>query len=157
MTPRKAGSTPPRPWQPLYRAQLVIPDRLAEAANADPELMEQVRQMMDAEVWRNDKYVVIVERNPGGWVEHLSIRRDDRKPIMDWRDKQRIKDQLAGSDAEGVELYPARDRLVDGANQYHIWCLRPGVKFPVGWNEGFLVGTAEQAAVTGAVQRPPDY
>jgi len=157
MTARKAGSTPPRPWQPLYRAQLVIPDRLASAANTDPAIMEQVRDLMDAEVWRNDKYVVIVERHEGGWVTHLSIRRADRKPLTDWRDKQRIKDQLAGRDAEAVELYPALDRLVDGANQYHLWCLRPGLKYPLGWNEGFQVGTAEQAAVTGAVQRPPDY
>lgn len=119
--------------------------------------MEQVRLMMDAEVWRNDKYVVIVERDPAGWVTHLSIRRDDRKPILDWRDKQRIKDQLAGEEAEAVELYPAKSRLVDGANQYHLWCLRPGLKFPIGWDEGFLVGTVEQAAQIGAHQRAPDY
>lgn len=157
MSPRKTGSTPPRPWQPLYRAKLIIPDKLAAAANSDPQIMEQVVAMMDAEVWRSDKYVVIVERDPGGWATHLSIRRDDRKPIRDWRDFQRIKDQLAGQDAEAVELYPMRSRLVDGANQYHLWCLRPGVKFPLGWDEGHLVGTAEQASVTGAVQRSPDY
>jgi len=156
MTARKTGATPARPWQPLYRAQVVIPDRLAAAANADPSVMEQVRALMDAEVWRNDKYVVVVERGDAGWVRHLSIRRADRKPVMDWRDKQRIKDQLAGPDAEAVELYPAMSRLVDGANQYHLWCLRPGVRFPLGWDEGF-VATAEQAAEIGAVQRPPDY
>ena len=157
MSARKTGATRPRVWQPLYRAQLIIPDKLAEAANQDPALMQQVVLMMDAEVWRNDKYVVIVERHEGGWVTHLSIRRDDRKPIMDWRDKQRIKDQLAGEETDAVELYPMRSRLVDGANQYHLWCLRPGLKFPLGWDEGFLVGTAEEATVTGAVQRPPDY
>lgn len=156
MTARK-GSTPPRAWQPLYRAQLVIPDKLAAAANADPQVMEHVKSLMDSEVWRNDRYVVIVERSSGGWVTHLSIRRDDRKPIRDWRDFQRIKDQLAGTDAEAVELYPAQSRLVDGANQYHLWCMRPGVKIPLGWNAGHLVGTTEQAAVTGAVQRSPDY
>jgi hypothetical protein len=145
----------PRPWQPLYRAQLIIPGQLAAAANADTAIMTEVRRIMEAEVWRNDRYVVIVERAAGGWVSHLSIRRDDRKPIHNWRDLMRIKNELAGEDAEGVELYPARDRLVDGANQYHIWCQRPGVRFPLGFPEGML-GTSDQAAAIGAKQRPLD-
>jgi hypothetical protein len=153
VTARKKGPTSPRPWQPLYRAQVVIPDRLAAVANADPEVMAEVIRLMDAELWRNDRYVVVVERSAGGWVTHLSIRRDDRKPIRSWRDMMRIKDELAGEEVEGFELYPRRSRVVDGANQYHIWCLRPGQDVPAGFPEGMLMDTGEAARV-GAVQNP---
>jgi len=45
---------------------------------------------------------------------------------------QEIKNQICGCEAEGVELYPAESRLVDQANQYHIWVLN-GAMWPVGW------------------------
>lgn len=75
----------------------------------------------------------------------LSIRRQDRKPVHDWRHLWMIKTELAGADAEAVELY----RLVDSANQYHLFCLPRGERFPFGFDD-------EGVVVPGAVQRPID-
>jgi hypothetical protein len=90
------------------------------------------------------------------YVVHLSIRRNDRKAVNDWRDLQRIKNQLCGLDAEAVELYPAEARMVDQANSYHLWCLPAGQRFPIGWDAGRVVGAADEAEAIGAGQREPD-
>lgn len=70
-------------------------------------------------------------------VTHLSIKRHDRDVLLgkDWRDFQRIKNELCGTDCEAVEIYPAEQRLVDTANQYHLWVFPPGLTFPVGYTE----------------------
>jgi hypothetical protein len=109
----------------------------------------------DSSVWANNRYVVI-KRYMGdgafGPLYHLSIRRTDRQPARDWRDLQRIKNELVGPEAEGVELFPAESRLVDTANQFHLWVLEKQ-RFPFGWNER-LVTEAGRDAAAGAVQRP---
>lgn len=84
-------------------------------------------------------------------ITHLSIKRRDKEAIHDWRDLQRIKNELAGRDAEGVELYPNEDRLVDTSNQYHLWCLPPGNYWPIGFAEGRRV---VDQSMKGAKQRP---
>ena len=53
---------------------------------------------------------------------YLSIKRHDREPIGDWRAMQKIKNAICGQDWEGFEIYPAEWRLVDTANQYHMFC-----------------------------------
>lgn len=53
---------------------------------------------------------------------YLSIKRLDREPINDWRAMQKIKNSIVGPEWEAVEIYPAESRLVDTANQYHLWC-----------------------------------
>jgi hypothetical protein len=52
---------------------------------------------------------------------YLSIKRNDREPLGDWRAKQRIKNAVLGDQWEAVELYPQEDRLVDTSNQYHLF------------------------------------
>ena len=52
---------------------------------------------------------------------YLSIKRNDREPLCDWRAKQRIKNAVLGDHWEAVELYPQEDRLVDTSNQYHLF------------------------------------
>lgn len=102
----------------------------------------------------NDKYVVIRQdiETPPGWPDMvwLSIRRQDRAPIHDWRDLQAIKSQLVGPECEGVELFPAESRVVDTANQYHLWVIKdPTQTFPF----GFAHGLRADDAAGGAVQR----
>lgn len=117
----------------------------------------------DEEQWANDEYVVHKRLIPGTtgddqeptYMIHLSIRRQDREPVRDWRDFQRIKNQLAGPDWEGVEIYPAESRKVDGANQYHLWC------FPftlgIGFNERLVSNSYQTELLTpGAAQRDPE-
>lgn len=106
------------------------------------------RQEASGEVFLNDTYQVHRRRLPGAAglpaIVHLSIRRLDRMPVRDWRDFQEIKNQLVGPECEGVELFPAESRLVDSANQYHLWVI-DDVHFhwPVGFEDGRSVSDAE--------------
>lgn len=106
-------------------------------------------------VFQNNQYTVFWREhgfNPlFGRCIHLSIKRNDRAPVHDWRDLQRIKNEIVGAEAEAVELYPAESRLVDGANQYHLWCF-PGYRFPFGFQERMVRDQHE--TLLGATQRP---
>lgn len=107
----------------------------------------------------NSRYQVNVrEVNPGNdWpcpMLWLSIKRLDKEPIHDWRDLQEIKNKIVGPEFEGVEIYPAESRLVDIANQYHLWVfMSPKVRLPFGFTERSVSG-AEEAASFGGKQRP---
>lgn len=133
-------------WQPMRQAT-PVQERLFYSAHS--------RQ---ARIWKNDTYTAIVEPDPPsqlvpapGWV-HLSVRRNDRAPIRDWRDLQQVKNDCVGSEREAIEIYPAESRLVDCANQYHLWVLPPDTTVGVGFSEG-LTATPMEAAAHGARQR----
>lgn len=167
---RKGGPTPPKQWQPMRRATPANPDLFVE------------HEGPAAEMWANDRYTVVVappdgtsattlDRDGALW---LSIRRNDRRALRDWRDFQRIKNDLAGPEREAFELFPAESRLVDTANQYHLWVLPAGQRLPVGWDMGRVLadgdgnltrdgepvdleehaGSAAAQVVAHAVQRP---
>ena len=160
-------------WQALRRrdAPPVDPAAVVSIAAAatraghpvDPEELWRTHAKWSAatEHWINDTYHVVLRPVPETEgaegmpaMIHLSIKRHDRAPVSDWRDKQRIKDQLVGPDCEAVELYPARDRVVDTANQYHLWALaEPGLTFPFGFAMGLQLDH-DPAETSGAVQRP---
>lgn len=81
----------------------------------------------------------------------LSCKRSDRQPIADWRVMQQIKNAIVGTENEGVEIYPAESRLVDTANQYHIWVMKePGIRFPFGFQERAV----KYETIGDSVQRP---
>jgi hypothetical protein len=103
------------------------------------------------ELWVNFRYTVSVDRREDGSVSCLSIRRNDRKPVRDWRDFQFIKNQIAGEDVEAVELYPKQDRVVDTANQYFLWCMPPGDNLPLGFPVGKMLS---ESGVPNTAQRP---
>ena len=49
---------------------------------------------------------------------------------------QYIKNELVGEENEGFELYPRESRLVDTANQFHIWVFQEEKNgIPIGWEE----------------------
>ncbi len=86
--------------------------------------------------WLNDLYQVGVydENEDFLW---LSIKRRDKEVIHDWRHLQIIKNEIVGEEHEGFELYPAESRLVDTANQYHLWVFKnPEHRMPIGFNQG---------------------
>ena len=138
---------------------------LIPAKLSDSPFHDSINEKM--EVWRNDLYTVFVNRNiltdqPVYDKENnqvsicwLSIKRNDRQPIFDWRDMQYIKNQLVGEECEGCQLFPAESRLVDGANQYHLWVFEnKGYNLPFGWNERWVT---EKAFLPNMQQRPfPD-
>lgn len=84
-----------------------------------------------ARVYVNNLYTVHSTETSDG-ATHLSVRANDRRWRHDWRHLQRIKNELCGPEREAVELYPAESRLVDEANQFHLWVAPPGVTIPVG-------------------------
>lgn len=102
---------PSRKWQPMKRST----DKMTDGAA----------------IWDNWLYTVTV-RNCGlnPFSNHpsapcgvqLGISCHDGEARHDWRDFQRIKNDIVGSDWEAVELYPAESRLLDPSNYYILWC-----------------------------------
>lgn len=143
-----------RVWAPLERCSRARDPRVLALAQTDLEVARALREGSRDEIWANHTYVVAVRRHPSeGHVVRLSIRRQDRRAPSDWRDKQAIKNQLAGEDVEGIELYPMKSRVVDGANQAWIWCMAPGVVLPIGFPSGDIKDAGE-GEMYGSVQRP---
>lgn len=151
-------------FQPLVPYRQIAPTEekraelrdLASSMGFDPaEVDKGIARDMQAECYGNDTYIVIVDRDanvPEGVppMTHLSIRRKDRGTLRDWRDLQAIKTQLVGAECEGVELFPAESRVVDTANQYHLWVFNDAkAAFPF----GFKTGLRSDASVGGGKQR----
>ena len=86
-------------------------------------------------VFLNSRYQVSVYNydSPWGRLDWLAIVNLDRSARHDWRDFQRIKNELLGEDREAFEMYPSEERLVDTNNQYHLFVLPPGKAFPIGF------------------------
>jgi len=103
------------------------------------------------EAWANPVYIVEVERlgivappNMTPFV-HARISRVDLRSAFPRRDVQRIKDELFGTYAEAVELYPARSRLHDASGERHLWILPPGQMFPFGFERPISDADVRQA------------
>jgi hypothetical protein len=112
------------------------------------------------EMWQNKTHTVLVGlRNKDangrptrdGWI-HLSIRRNDRKAECDWRIFQRIKNDIAGDEREAVQLFPAMRRVLDTANQYHLWVAPKQFVIGIGQMNGevseIIVGKQVQRSFT---------
>lgn len=162
MSQRKRGSgrQAPRPWARMLPATKIEPTdeqvaRSRASAVRDGLDPDEVEAMMrePVEMWRNDRYVATVRRTEERTVHCISVRRVDRKPDVPWRHLQWIKNEIAGDEVEAIELFPAESRLVDTANQRWLWCLSPGLRVPVGFNERVVAGP-EDAERYGAVQEP---
>ena len=147
-------------WTPLFPAHLnrwskerkeqyaktFIRETKEEAESCDAIFTEEAiiaewEKTENLECWKNDLYTVLVDRDNEEYMGyiHISFRRNDRQPVTDWRHKQNIKNQLIGEECEAIELFPAESRLVDQANQYHMWGLPdPKNQFPVGFNRRFV-------------------
>lgn len=147
---RKRGATPARSWVSMREVGM--------NAELEARLRETGWDPSTVRVWLNDRYQCFAR--PVGFVEgfgpmvHLSIKRHDKNVVRDWRHLQQIKNDVVGNECEGVELYPAESRLVDEANQFHLWVIADrSVRLPFGHEER-LVGSPAEAAEVGARQRP---
>lgn len=114
-------------------------------------------------IYVNNRYQVMrfhvpVEGWPEGYVEWLNIKRRDRDWMHDWRELQRIKNELCGPEREAIEIYPAESRLVDTSNQYHLWVLAPDAALPFGYRFRAVLPPIPKGMLTGlhadSVQRP---
>lgn len=135
------------PWTPFKSC--VLPDR---------EYLEFL--LNPVACWKNSRYTVWVyelECPEWGPHTHLSIKRNDREAVHDWRDLQRIKNELTDPRREAVEIYPAEARLADSANQYHLFVLELGRILPIGFHDGRIVsGRAELTAKQRPFEREPE-
>ena len=111
---------PSRVWEPMQR---VGPFHFPQLA-AD---------WQDGFVWRNAWYECLVRYYPQGFPIDdsaymvLGITHASQEARHDWRDYQRIKNDICGPEWEGLELYPSESRLVDPSNRFYLWCVPPGV------------------------------
>ena len=142
------SSTISKKWRPMERVDF----------NADPKKWGRDKGIPDecwennlclAWVYRGDKVPKIKEWPEMVW---LSIKRLDKEPIFDWRALQNIKNDIVGADHEAVSLFPSDKRLVDEANQYHLFCLAEKGFFPFGFQHRMVL-TPKTAAKVGAKQR----
>ena len=133
---------------PFYEASAVQKDNiLKKAIDKDPP-----KRIMKNNIYQVSIFDAVVTPE-SGWppMWHLSIKRLDRNAFHDWRDIQLIKNHIIGSDHEGVEIYPMERRLVDSANQYHLFVLKEKlVPFPFGFKERFV----DDGEACGTKQRP---
>ena len=101
-----------------------------------------------AEIFLNSRYKVA--KYDDGETIHLSIKRLDGQALQDWRELQRIKNELLGKEVEAVQLHPAESRLLDMCDQVHLWALKQG-RFQFGFNERIV---SEGTVLPGQTQRP---
>ena len=157
----------PPEWSPMQPAEFkpMTDEQINSIAAHSGASTADVRAFIDEQrktsrVFLNAFYQAVITPMRGngadGWF-HLSIKRIDQQPVHDWRDLQQIKNDLFGVDREAVELYPRESRVVDTANQYHLWVAPPGYMFPFGFNDGRIVADADGDGVGGNApwrQRP---
>jgi len=121
-------------------------------------------EMYNCEVWKNELYEVRVfrgsqadwlvhEKHWKGSMDYLSIKRIDKKAIHDWRHLQLIKNELVSEDREAIELYPKESRLMDTANQYHLFVFPKDYSVPLGWNTRSVNYTEQEGGLNKTGQR----
>lgn len=156
LSPFERGALPIKPRDFL--------GRLMSGGVSRSEAKAALRQLQSDEIYVNDQYQVNLSRHvkhgfpPPIEVVHLSVKRRDKAAFDDWRDLQTIKNALVGPEFEAIELFPAESRLVDTANQRHLWVLAKAgdggrlvpVRTPVGWTGPREVSSEGRF---GAVQR----
>tara|TARA_X000001382_G_C3133071_1_gene167045 strand:- start:201 stop:698 length:498 start_codon:yes stop_codon:yes gene_type:complete len=139
------------PTREVVKAVYKDSKKVAIENNKKVMTMGQIKALLtetlNEEVWANDLYECAVRRVSDAQLKddviHLSIKNYDRNTEIPWQHKQWIKNEVLGEEYEGLELFPAESRMVNTANQYHIWCLPKGVTIPIGWFEGRVVSNQQ--------------
>ena len=97
--------------------------------------------------FKNEKYQALVRVNPEDTLSpdpvnldliHLSIKRLDNGTSLDWSELMQIKDECVSPEFDCIMIFPAQYRIVDAANQYHLFGLREKetgayVPMQIGW------------------------
>lgn len=151
------GTIPPISDELIDQTMAQFPGVTREAVEA------QLKDVHRDDIWFNSRYQVNmrdVEGLPEGWppMIALSIKRRDRERIgpEKYRDFMAIKDRLIGPEHEAVELYPARSREYDTANQYHLYVMkRPGDRWPFGFDFGQRVASGANTQDIGGWRQHP--
>lgn len=134
-------------WTTFYSAVL-SPQQQSDILSMQDDLPIAIWKNSRFEVWVYE-YVSHDEEDPIV-MTHLSIKRRDKQTVRRWRDLQRVKNEVLGPEVEAVEIFPAESRLVDTANQYHLYALPRGMRFPFGYKDRLVM----EGGGMGAVQEP---
>ena len=80
----------------------------------------------------HDGWVAYDIQTPAVWVQYCSDsgqitigRHDGEICNLAWYEMWCIKNLVAGDDAAAIEVFPQRDKLVDGQNHRHLWIIDP--------------------------------
>lgn len=95
----------------------------------------QWSRQMDRYWESNDGYTVSSRliRTAWGSVEHVAISRlTGGCGDIPWAIKQQIKNELFGSDAVAIEVFPSEKNLIDVCDIYHLWVLPKHYALPFG-------------------------
>lgn len=84
-------------------------------------------------MYDNEIHVVTVTSLTTSWglMTHVAIRRKDQKAAT-WDEAQRVKNELVGTEARAIEVYPAAKDVVNQAPVRHLWVLPKGFELPFG-------------------------
>lgn len=88
------------------------------------------------QAFRNNLYSVQVFQRKMNGSEQLAALFGIRAHVgamsskMTWAIKQRIKNELAGSERLAFEVYPPVSELVDDADMYWLWIMPEGERMP---------------------------
>ncbi|MGM0806493.1 MAG: DUF7694 domain-containing protein [Bacillota bacterium] len=86
---------------------------------------------MDRAYSDGSSYAILIRTVETEWglVEHAAIRNGDNTDIP-WGEKQRIKNEVFGTERVAIEVFPKESELVDAANMYHLWILPEDMELP---------------------------
>ena len=123
---------------------------------AKRSILNFIEKEKTAEIWENLIYQAHVHRNQyaNDMVHaeelqdkcgYISLKRKDKRPINSWQDVQTIKNRLFGIEREAIQIFPAESRMVNIANQYHIFVFPEGYIIPFGYNDGRRVDPRHRA------------
>lgn len=102
--------------------------------------------------WTVHVDVIDEETKWDGWL-WLAIHDRPRSTRHDWRELQRVKNAIVGVERDALELYPAEDRLVDTSNEYHLFVMPTGERFPFGFSERTVTDEATPTEIVGAMRQ----
>lgn len=153
---------------PMHEVELQNPETLIDVYDlVQPpwEPMVEVGIKDDGRrVFENNRYVAFLRRTPAETPElpallHLSFHDHRRTTRHDWRDLQRLKNDILGPEQEMLEFYPPESLLVDTANEYHLWGFEGQslIRSGVGINDRRLVvekSGLDDPRIKGSKQRP---
>lgn len=146
------------PWTPFEDVTADLSSPMARKMGIDdPKVLLKMQELlgiggMGTRAFQNSRY--FVHRTPtenGGFI--LSIRNITNDARHDWREFQRIKNELCGDEYEAIELYPAESRLVDTSNQFYCHVIPEGMLVPVGFGERLVMKPRLSDDVSGTNQR----
>jgi hypothetical protein len=104
-------------WQPMKFIEM----------GPDPDFPEA-----DVALFKNNLYIAFVRKMKDG-IFHISFRNMENSTDISWPHKQQIKNDICGREREAIEIFPAMSRIVDAANQYHLWVYPEGYIIPTGF------------------------